>query len=150
MKNRILLYALAAFSLLGATGCQDFLTKEPKLQQSTDITLSTYSGLQSATFGAYYYIASSGWYGSSWIINSEMRSGNGKRSSAKDSGRFIQSYTWNYTEDNTSSMWAYCYETVAMANNVIDNLAGKESEEVSAQDLNNLKAECLFLRVCEK
>ena len=146
MKNRILLYALAAFSLLGATGCQDFLTKEPKLQQSTDITLSTYSGLQSATFGAYYYIASSGWYGSSWIINSEMRSGNGKRSSAKDSGRFIQAYTGNYTEDNTSSMWAYCYETVAMANNVIDNLAGKESEEVSAQDLNNLKAECLFLR----
>lgn len=137
---------MAAVSLLNVTGCQDFLTRDPKLQQSTDITLSTYSGLQSATFGAYYYIASTGWYGANWVINAEMRSGNGKRSSAGDTGRFIQSYNWNYTEDNTSAMWAYCYETVAMANNVIDNLAGKESETVSEQDLNNLKAECLFIR----
>lgn len=146
MKNRILIYTLAVFSIFGAVGCTDFLTRDPKLQQSTDITLSTYSGLQNATFGAYYYIASNGWYGGSWVINSEMRSGNGKRSSAGDTGRYVQSYTWNYTEDNTSSMWAYCYETVAMANNVIDNLEGKESDEVSTQDLNNLKAECLFIR----
>lgn len=146
MKNRILTYGFAVVASLLATGCSDFLTREPKLQQSTDLTLSTYSGLQSATFGTYTYLASTGWYGSSWIISAEMRSGNGKRSSDYDTGRATQSYTWNYTEDNTSSMWAYCYITVARANNVIDNLAGKDVDGVTEQDLNNLKAECLFLR----
>lgn len=146
MKKRILLYTFAAAALLNTTGCADFLTREPKLQQSTDLTLSTYSGLQSATFGAYYYIASTGWYGNGWVIDAEMRSGNGRRSTAYDTGRASQSYTWNYNEDNTSSMWAYCYSTVAYANNVIDNLDGKAVDGVTEQDLNNLKAECLFLR----
>ena len=41
---------------MGFTGCEDFLTREPQLEQSTEITLSTYSGLNDATHGAYYYI----------------------------------------------------------------------------------------------
>lgn len=145
--KRTLIYIIGAAALLSVTGCdKDFLTREPKLDQSTELTLATYDGLKNATFGAYYYLASTGWYGADWVIDAEMRSGNGKKSSYKNSGRCTQSYTWNYTEDNTSAMWAYCYYTVAMANNVIDNLEGKETSEVTAQDLNNLKAECLFLR----
>lgn len=137
---------LGALAIVSVTGCKDFLVREPKLQQSTELTLSTYSGLNDATFGAYYYLASTGWYGGDWIIDAEMRSGNGKKDNFKNSNRYVQSYTWNYTEDNTSSMWAYCYYTVAAANNVIDNLEGKDVDGVTAQDLNNLKAECLFLR----
>lgn len=144
--KKILLYASAVASLLALAGCEDFLTREPKLQQSTDITMSTYSGLNDATHGAYYYIASTGWYGQSWILNAEMRSGNGKKSNFRNSNRYVQAYTWNYTEDNTSGMWSYCYVTVAMANNVIDNLEGKATGDVTEQDLNNLKAECLFIR----
>lgn len=145
MKKNIL-YIITAAALIGVTGCSDFLTKAPKLQQSTEISLSTYDGLKSATFGAYAYISSTGWYGNSWIIDAEMRSGNGKRSTEYDTGRAYQPYTWNYTVDNTSAMWAYCYYTAAFANNVIDNLEGKDVDGVTEQDLNNLKAECLFLR----
>lgn len=145
--KRTLLYIISAATLIGVTGCgKDFLTRDPKLSQSTEITLSTYDGLKNATFGAYYYLASTGWYGADWVLDAEMRSGNGRKSSYKNSGRCVQPYIWNYTEDNTSAMWAYCYYTVAMANNVIDNLEGKETAEVTTQDLNNLKAECLFLR----
>lgn len=144
--KKILLYTLAAVSLLGTAGCGDFLTRDPKLQQSTGITLSNYEGLNKATWGAYYYIGSTGWYGNSWVISAEMRSGNGKKSSFRDSNRCTGSYTWNYTETSTSGMWGYCYLTVAMANNVIDNLEGKETGDVTTQDLNNLKAECLFIR----
>ena len=144
--KRTTLYILGVASLLGAAGCQDFLTKEPKLQQSTEITLSDYTGLDDATFGAYSSLASTGWYGQSWIVGAEMRSGNGKKSNFANSGRCVQPYVWNYTETSTSGMWSYCYTTVAMANNVIDNLDGKETADVTAQDLNNLKAECLFLR----
>lgn len=145
-KTIIFLSLLTAAMLLAACG-KDFLTREPKLQQSTELTLSTYDGLNKATLGAYFYLASTGWYGSDRIIDAEMRSGNGVKSSFKNSNRCTQAYNWNYTEDNTNTaMWAYCYYTAALANNVIDNLEGKESATVSEQDLNNLKAECLFLR----
>ena len=146
MKTRILLYTLAAAALIGTTGCSDFLTRDPKLQQSTDITLSSYDGLDKATWGAYYYIGSTSWYGNSWVISAEMRSGNGKKSDVRNSGRCVVDYNWNYSETSTSGMWNYCYVTVAMANNIIDNLEGKDTGDITEQDLNNLKAECLFIR----
>ena len=144
--KKVLIYLGVAATLAGLTGCSDFLTREPQLQQSTEITLSTYGGLNDATHGAYYYIASSGWYGQSWVIDAEMRSGNGMKSNYKNSNRCTQAYNWNYTEDGTSGMWSTAYVTIAMANNVIDNLDGKATGDVTEQDLNNLKAECLFIR----
>lgn len=131
---------------MALSGCEGFLTREPQLEQSTEITLSSYSGLNDATHGAYYYIASTGWYGQSWVIDAEMRSGNGMKSNFKNSNRCTQAYNWNYTEDATSGMWSTAYVTIAMANNVIDNLEGKAVGDVTEQDLNNLKAECLFIR----
>lgn len=144
--KRTILYICGIASLLGAVSCQDFLTRDPKLSQSTEITLSTYDGLNDATFGAYSALASTSWYGQTWIVDAEMRSGNGKKSDFKNSGRCIAPYIWNYTETSTSPMWAVCYQVVSRANNVIDNLEGKESSTVTTQDLNNLKAECLFIR----
>ncbi len=144
--KRILIYMASAAVLLGTAGCSDFLTREPKLKQSSEITLSSYDGLNDATWGAYYYLTSNGWFGGDWVTDSEMRSGNGKKSNYKNSNRCVQPYTWNYTETSTSAIWAYCYYSVAMANNVIDNLEGKATGDVTEQDLNNLKAECLFIR----
>lgn len=146
MKRKTIIYTLAIVALASLTGCKDFLERDPKLQQSTDLTLSTASGLDQATAGAYAYIGSTSWYGNSWVIDAEMRSGNGKKDKYNDTGRCTTAYNWNYTEESTSGMWSYCYVTVAMCNNVIDNLDGKEDDSFSAQDLNNIKAECLFIR----
>lgn len=137
---------MAFAAMISLTGCTDFLKRDPKLQQSTDLTLSTASGLDQATAGAYAYIGSTAWYGNSWVIDAEMRSGNGRKDNFAETGRCSGSYNWNYSEEATSGMWSYCYVTVAMCNNVIDNLEGKEDDEYTVQDLNNIKAECLFLR----
>ena len=48
--------------------CEGFLDKAPKLSQSTDLTLSTYDGLNKAVLGAYSYLASTGWYGGERIL----------------------------------------------------------------------------------
>lgn len=150
MKNSRILNILAAVALTIVTAsCEDFLTREPKLSQSTEITLTSYTGLNNATFGAYIYLSSTDWYGQGWVINSEMRSGNGKKESVDgmyNSNRCVQPYIWNYNPDATSGFWSTCYLTVAMCNNVIDNLEGKATGDVTEQDLNNLKAECLFIR----
>lgn len=144
--KRIISYITAAAAVLGLSGCQDFLTKAPVLSQSDDLTLSTYDGLDKSVAGAYIYISYSTWYGQEWIIDGEMRSGNGIKDRVRDSNRCTQPYNWNYTPDNTSGLWAYCYYLTAAVNNVLDNLDGKDKDGVTQQDLDNLKAECLFLR----
>lgn len=147
--KKISLYILAIVALVSLAGCKkDFLERAPKLQQTTEIQLATYAGLNTATLGAYYYLGFTTWYTGDRVVENEMRAGNGMKQSYKNSGRCTQGFNWQYTADATNTgMWAYCYYTVAMANNVIDNLEGKaDGTTVKEQDLNNLKAECLFLR----
>ncbi len=144
--KRILTYIAISAMALGFAGCQDFLVREPHLQQSNELTLSTYDGLNKAVAGAYTRIASTSWYGQSWVIGAEMRSGNGVKNQVRNSGRCGLDYDWNYTPESTSGIWSYCYVLTAAVNNVMDNLEGKAVDGVTEQDLNNLKAESLFLR----
>lgn len=131
--------ALAAF-----TGCKDFLEEAPILDQSDKLTLATLEGLDKATAGAYSPLASTSWYGADFILINELKTSNGKKfiGSSYDSGRCNDMYNNNYNENSTSGLWSYAYYVISAVNNVIDNLEDKGDE----QDLNNLKAECLFLR----
>lgn len=139
----ITLMTLAAF-----TGCQDFLVEEPILSQSNELTLGSYEGLDKAVAGAYAPLASVNWYGADFIIRNELKTANGKKwiGTTYDSGRCNDLYNINQNANNTSALWGTAYYLISAANNVIDNLEGKESETATAQDLANLKAECLFLR----
>lgn len=143
--KKYILYTVAVIAAGAVTGCKDFLTEEPPMDQSTEITLSTYDGLNSATAGAYSRLASSGWYGGEFILLNEMKTSNGKKfiGTEYDTGRMEEWYLLNYSSQSTSSLYGSAYYVISQANNVIDNLTEDKGE---AQDLNNLKAECLFLR----
>lgn len=145
MKKYILIPLVAVAAL---TGCKDFLTEEPILSQSNELTLSTYDGLNKATAGAYAPLVSLSWYGEEFILVNELKTSNGKKfiGSTYDSGRCNDMYNINYNENNTIALWGVAYYVISAVNNVMDNLEGKEGDDVSAQDLDNLKAECLFLR----
>jgi hypothetical protein len=138
------LFALA----IGLASCGDFLTEEPKLSQSNELTLGSYEGLDKATAAVYGYLYDDAWYGAGFVLSSELRSGNAKNPTNSDfaSGRYINEYSWNYSSGSTSNLWEYAYKAIAATNNVINNLEGKETSDVTAADLNNLKAECLFIR----
>lgn len=138
-------YILTLIMTLGIfSGCKDFLTEEPVMSQSDVLTLSTYDGLNKVTAATYANLAGSSWYGTDFIIINEMKTSNGKKyiGSSFDTGRLNDWYNINYSETMTSSLWGSAYLAIYMANNVIENLEGKGDP----QDLNNLKAECLFLR----
>lgn len=145
MKKYILipLVALAAF-----TGCKDFLVEAPVMSQSNELVLSTYEGLNKAVAGAYSPLASTSWYGSDFVIINELKTSNGKKwiGSSWDSGRCNDMYNNNYNPNYTSAVWGVAYYVISAVNNVMDNLEGKVTPDVTEQDLNNLKAECLFLR----
>lgn len=142
-------YILISFVALAAlAGCKDFLEEAPILDQSNELTLSTYDGLDKSVAGAYAPLASYYWYGGDFVLRNEMNTSNGKRNTGTeyDTGRCTDIYYLNYTVSNTSSLWQYAYYVISAVNNVIDNMEGKVDGDVTLQDVNNLKAECLFLR----
>jgi hypothetical protein len=143
--KKIYLFVFVAALLF--VSCEEFLTEEPILQQSTELTLATYDGLDNAMFGAYAPLVSVNWYGASFVLDAEMRSGNGYRDVNKNSGRYTVPYDFSYTSTATPALWGTAYYVISAVNNVIANLEGKAGiDGVTQQDVNNIHAEALFLR----
>lgn len=145
--KKITIITLLALVFCG-TGCSNFLTQEPILSQSTDLTMASFKGLNSAALGLYSPIAGSNWYGANYILDAEMRSGNGKLADygGYGSGRAQTPYNLNYSSTVTSSVWGTGYYVIGAANNIIENLTNKQSTEVSEQQIKNINAEALFIR----
>ncbi len=146
MKSKYILTA-ATLSALALASCEDdFLNEEPKLKQSTEITLSNIDGIEKAISGSYAPLYGYGWYGSSFIWNCEMRACNARKPQAGsdwDSGRCKTSNDWSYSADATmSGLWSYAYYTIANVNDILDNVDGKADQEI----VDGIRAEALFLR----
>lgn len=149
MKKYI--FALIATVLVVSSCGKDFLERAPKMSQSNVLTLSTYEGLDLSTAGAYAPMASNNWYGAHFILDNEMATSNGKRwgiiFDQYESGRYKDEYSVLYTPGSTSPLWSTAYYVISAANNVINAIEAEDASYVATeQELNNLKAECLFLR----
>lgn len=145
MKKKILGLAVVSAALFSS--CSDFLTEEPLLKQSNELTFAEFDNLDKAGAALLAMTQSDSWYDGSFLMQSEMRCGNAKNpTSMPGSGRYRNETQWNFNESSTSPLWSYAYYTIARANNVINNLEGKEVNGVTAQQVNNLKAEALFVR----
>ena len=148
MKTKIKYRILSLIILAGlSTACSDdFLVQVPRLSQSNELTLSTYKGLAASTEGAYSRLCETSWYGAGLVITADIKGGNAKRGSAQ-SGRYVDEYLWNNSPSSTSQLWEDAYATIAKANNVINVIDGGFSElNITQEQLDQLKGECLFLR----
>lgn len=143
-----ILSILTLFIILVFSGCEDFLDEAPILSQSSELTLSTYNGLNNAVAGAYAPLASTNWYGAFYVLDADMRAGNATRptNTSFTSGRMTVPFDLSYNPSSTSGLWGTAYFVISAANNVINNLEGKAEGEITQQDIDNLKAEALFLR----
>ncbi|MBR0499589.1 MAG: RagB/SusD family nutrient uptake outer membrane protein [Bacteroidales bacterium] len=146
-------YIIALFAVLTlAASCQNFLTEDPIMSQSTELTLSDYNGLNKAIAGAYSPLVGSVWYGAFYVLDSEMRAGNAMIPSNTNfqSGRMMTPYYMTYEPSSTSGLWGTAYFVISACNNVINaidnNAENLVSSSVTTADLNNLKAEALALR----
>ena len=140
--NRIAIVLVVIFLL---SGCEGFLVQEPVLQQTSELTLSSYQGLNNATIGAYTLLYGANWYGGYFVLSSDMRGGNGKLK-PNDAGYQFDAYTWNYTTENTEGLWSGAYTAIARANNVINSIPNFDGTEEEMEMLQKYKAECLFIR----
>ncbi len=133
------------FLLLVFSACEDFLTKESRLNQTNELTLSTYKGLTSATVGAYSPLYLTSWYGRDFIVTADLKGGNA-RISPITSGRFQTQYQWSDVSTATIDLWSSAYNLIARTNNVINALSDFTEKDVDQADIDNLRGECLFLR----
>ncbi len=63
------------------------------------------------------------------------------------SGRFIEEYLWNNTPQASNGLWTRAYELIGRANNVLEVIdGGFEEPGVEQEELDQLAAECKFLR----
>lgn len=129
------------------TSCSDFLTEEPKQEQSNELTFATFDGVNKAAAAMYGMFQSDAWYDGEFTLMSELRCGNAKNpTSVPGSGRYRLDTQWIYSDHSTSPLWSYAYYTIARANNVINNLDDKVGKDATQQQVNNVKAEALFIR----
>lgn len=129
------------------TSCSDFLTEEPKQEQSNELTFATFDGVNKAAAAMYGMFQSDAWYDGEFTLMSELRCGNAKNpTSVPGSGRYRTDTQWIYSNHSTSPLWSYAYYTIARANNVINNLDDKVGKDATQQQVNNVKAEALFIR----
>ena len=147
MNRKIyILIGLAVVLMLSATSCEDFLYQQPRLSQTTELTLSTYEGLQAATLGVYSPLYSASWYGRNFPVTADLKGGNAKISPL-NSGRFRTDYLWNNTPDASHALWTRAYQAISRANNVINVIEdGFEEVGVDQSDLDQLLGECKFVR----
>jgi len=145
-RKTYILIGLAVVLMLSATSCEDFLYQQPNLSQTTELTLSTYEGLQAATLGVYSPLYSASWYGRNFPVTADLKGGNAKISPL-NSGRFRTDYLWNNTPDASHALWTRAYQAIARANNVINVIEdGFEEVGVDQSDLDQLLGECKFVR----
>ena len=146
-------YIIALFAVLTlAASCQNFLTEDPVMSQSTELTLSDYNGLNKAIAGAYSPLVDGTWYGAFFVLDAEMRAGNAMipANTNFQSGRMMTPYNMTYNPDNAPTLWGTAYYLISAVNNVLNaidnNAENLTSSSVTTADLNNLKAEGLALR----
>ena len=143
-KQKIFLLSLVSVLLL-TMSCEDFLTQEPRIKQTTELTLSDYASLMNAAVAAYSPMYDDYWYARDFVVTADLKGGNSKISPLT-SGRFVQEYLWNNTPSNTILLWTDAYDVIARANNIINALDGFEEAGVEEMDLLALEGEMKFIR----
>ncbi|HUS86343.1 MAG TPA: RagB/SusD family nutrient uptake outer membrane protein [Bacteroidales bacterium] len=143
MKKNIIYFFIVAAILFAA--CEKILEKSPPLQLDNEQVLTDYNLLLQATNAAYSPLYSANWYGRAHLVVPDLM-GNNAKQSPRSSGRFQQTYNWNYTPGDNVGLWTTAYDVIARANNVLEYVDNIDQEGITQVMKDQVKGECLFLR----
>lgn len=126
-------------------GCEDLLEKTPPLQLDNGKVLSSYELILQATNAAYSPLYSANYYGRSNLVVPDLM-GNNAKQSPRSSGRYQQTYNWNYTPGDNVGLWTTAYDIIARANNILESIDAIDEPGVTQDMKDQIKGESLFLR----
>ena len=143
--KRILLVCMF-FSL---AACDGWLDVSPKSQVKGDDLFKDEAGFQTAMFGVYTSMVSSGLYGSN--LSMGMLDVLGRYYDVPSTHSYFDVYAYNYEssrfENFSDNIWLGMYRTIMNCNNLLENMEGKESLFASGH-YPVMKGEMLGVRAC--
>ena len=128
--------------LLAATGCEDFLQREPLDQLTEGNFYKTFEDMDRATVAAYSPMQNIEWGGKGWQIT-EIPSDNSEAGGTDPDFTPIDAFTVTADNGPVGLYWGIHYQQVAYANTVLDK--APDAELTQAQE-EQLTAEARFLR----
>jgi len=144
MKLKNILLALALFSCLGITSCDDLLDVEP--QQSVDArdAINTPQDLQGAVIGMYSILGEPELYGTNLLLLPELQASEENLSWLGTFAGYRQVSLKNMTAENSEAQrtWITAYEGINQANIVLSKLDIMEDPE----ERDRVEGEALFVR----
>ncbi|MBQ8564648.1 MAG: RagB/SusD family nutrient uptake outer membrane protein [Bacteroidaceae bacterium] len=144
--KKIFLFLIAAVALVACD-----LETPPPTELDTDKALSTYSGVDQATAITYAAFRSSGWYGLNTSLIPDVMCGNCVAGDLRNTQAKTSFQSWLFTSTGGFSVYSNTYGNLIRCNNTIFALKNNaevylSEKGVTQQDLDNLMAECLFVR----
>lgn len=140
---------LLAVATLGLISCD--LTTPPETALDADKAMANFEGLDDCAAVTYAAFSSESWYGLDLQLYPDAMAGNCVVGVPLNSGRGMSWHQWNFTASGGFSMYGNAYINILRCNNVIHAIKTNSemylSEEgVTQQMLDNIMAECLFVR----
>ena len=109
------------------------------MDQSDELALSTFEGIDGATAGNYRAVIS--WYGASFPLTFDVMCGNGMVGPVNTGGMRMEP-AWNYTSTSTMGLWSTLIRSIVGCNNSVTaiNEVNLSSFGVSDEQIINIKA----------
>lgn len=146
MKNYKIILALMIM-VPGFSSCEDFLDREPLLEDSKELILGDLEGINDAAAALYGHFYRSSWYGAAFPIITDLK-GNNTKASPMSSGRYQTDYNWYQDPSNTmGGLWGRAYIAITAASDIINAIPELELRPGESQAaLDHIRAEALFVR----
>lgn len=135
------------FVMVTITSCKKYLDIQPVHTFGSNLAITSVTGLQQTTLGAFSQIQSGNLYGGGIILNSELMADYINPATAILTNFSLgQEYTHQLNIYNSSAggMWGDAYAAVLTANTVIQYLPNFQATDPA--DCNLMQGECLFIR----
>lgn len=139
---KTLKYILLSCTMIAFTGCDDFLVETPKTSIEKEGVYNSLSSAKAALAGCYASIAGYNYTGFNYFHVLNVTSGMGVSIKAND----VNLTTMNIlpTDVNMTNAYNGMYETIRVANDIIDGMA--ESKITNEAEKNRIAGEARFMR----
>lgn len=139
---KTLKYILLSCTMIAFTGCDDFLVETPKTSIEKEGVYNSLSSAKAALAGCYASMAGYNYTGFNYFHVLNVTSGMGVSIKAND----VNLTTMNIlpTDVNMTNAYNGMYETIRVANDIIDGMA--ESKITNEAEKNRITGEACFMR----
>src|ERR1700754_2130071 len=140
-KNLIILFAV----VIGTYSCKKYLEAEPVGAVSDQTPISDKASAETALRGVYRQLASSGYYGETYVTLGYFPSGDVKNLTTGGAANLVN-INFRADDPNFNTAWTAIYYTINRANNVIEKVPAVQDPKFTQAAKDQIVGEAKFIR----